>query len=82
MDIEGQAPERESLVVVKHESGQAGFAVDTLYGEGQLVIKPLGRLFKQLPGVSASTILDSGRVALVLDIPGLIRESTGQSRLM
>jgi two-component system chemotaxis sensor kinase CheA len=81
-DIEGQAPERESLVVVKHESGQAGFAVDTLYGEGQLVIKPLGRLFKQLPGVSASTILDSGRVALVLDIPGLIRESTGQSRLM
>jgi two-component system chemotaxis sensor kinase CheA len=81
-DIAGLPPERESLVVVKHESGQAGFAVDTLHGEGQLVIKPLGRLFKQLPGVSASTILDSGRVALVLDIPGLIRESTGQSRLM
>ena len=81
-DIEGEPPERESLVVVKHELGQAGFAVDTLHGEGQLVIKPLGRLFKQLPGVSASTILDSGRVALVLDIPGLIRESTSQSRLM
>lgn len=73
--ISGDPPERESLIIVRHEAGQAGFAVDDLYGEGQVVIKPLGKLFKQLVGVSGSTVLDNGRVALVLDIPALVQES-------
>jgi two-component system, chemotaxis family, sensor kinase CheA len=77
-DVTGLPPARESLVLVKHDAGHAGFAVDNLYGQGQVVIKPLGKLFSRLPGVSGSTVLGDGRVALVLDIPALIRESAGQ----
>ena len=80
-DVGGESPERESVVVVKHETGLTGLAVDALHGKGQVVVKPLGKLFRQVPGVSASTILSSGRVALVLDIPALVRESTRQARV-
>jgi two-component system chemotaxis sensor kinase CheA len=72
----GTAPQRENVVIVQHGSGEAGIAVDTLYGESQCVIKPLGRLFHGLSGVSGSTILGNGRVALILDIPNLLRSVT------
>lgn len=65
---------REDIVVVQHGGRQAGLAVDSLYGETQVVIKPIGRLFRGLPGVAGSTILGSGRVALILDVPSLLRE--------
>ncbi len=74
----GAAPQRESMVVVRHEGGQAGLAVDALYGESQTVIKPLGKLFHGLPGVSGSTILGNGRVALILDVAALLREALQQ----
>ena len=62
------------MVVVRQGGGKAGLAVDVLHGESQAVIKPLGTLFRGLPGVSGSTILGDGRVALILDVPGLLRE--------
>jgi two-component system chemotaxis sensor kinase CheA len=68
-------PSRESVVVIRHEGTRIGLVVDTLLGEGQVVIKPLGRLFHNLPGISGSTILGSGRVALILDLPSLVREA-------
>lgn len=74
----GQAPGRENIVVVQHGSGQAGIAVDVLYGASQTVIKPLGELFQGLPGIAGSTILGNGRVALILDVPGLLREAVGR----
>jgi chemotaxis protein histidine kinase CheA len=60
--------------VVQHGSRQAGIAVDVLHGASQAVIKPLAELFKGLPGVAGSTILGTGRVALILDVPGLLRK--------
>jgi two-component system chemotaxis sensor kinase CheA len=66
---------RESVVVIRHEGTRIGLVVDTLLGEGQVVIKPLGRLFQNLPGISGSTILGSGRIALILDLPSLVREA-------
>jgi len=66
---------RENIVIVQHAGGRAGLAVDLLYGESQAVIKPLGKLFHGLPGVSGSTILGNGRVALILDVPSLVREA-------
>jgi two-component system chemotaxis sensor kinase CheA len=66
-------PHRENIVVVQHGAGQAGIAVDVLYGASQAVIKPLGELFEGLPGIAGSTILGNGRVALILDVPGLLR---------
>src|SRR5262249_31956201 len=68
----GPAPVREHLVVVNHGDAHAGLAVDTLYGEGQAVIKSLGRSLGALPGVSGSTILGNGRVALILDVAQLL----------
>ena len=68
-----QRPARENVVVVHREGGQAGIAVETLLGECQAIIKPLDRLFRNVPGVSGSTILDNGRVALILDVSTLLR---------
>jgi len=62
-------------VVVQHAAGKAGLAVDALYGERQTVIKPLGTLFQSLPGIAGSAILGTGRVALILDVAGLLREA-------
>ena len=71
------APQREQVLVVRHEGGRAGLVVDVLYGESQTVIKPLGRLFQGLPGIAGSAILGSGKVALILDVPALFREAAG-----
>jgi len=80
-DFHTDSPARENLVVVRHESRVAGLAVDALQGESQVVIKPLGKLFYGLTGVSGSTILGNGRVALILDVATLLRGvAEGQSR--
>lgn len=64
---------RQSVIVVQYEGGRAGLAVDELLGESQAIIKPLDRLFRKIPGISGSTILADGRVALILDITTLMR---------
>ncbi|MFZ2853901.1 MAG: chemotaxis protein CheA, partial [Rhodocyclaceae bacterium] len=63
---------RQSIVVVRFDGRKAGIVVDRLLGDCQAVIKPLGRLFEKLRGISGSTILGSGEVALILDVPQLI----------
>jgi two-component system chemotaxis sensor kinase CheA len=69
-----QLPIRENVVVIHREGGYAGIAVEKLLGECQAIIKPLNRIFRDVPGVSGSTILDDGRVALILDTGALLRE--------
>ncbi|WDT75152.1 MAG: chemotaxis protein CheA [Candidatus Manganitrophus sp.] len=71
----GSPPRRQSVVVVNSGGKEAGLVVDLLHGEMQAVIKSLGKLFQGLPGISGSTILGDGRVALILDVPGLLREA-------
>ena len=71
--LSGSRGTRQNVVVVQHESKRAGLAVDALYGASQTVIKPLAHLFKDVPGVSGSAILGNGRVALILDVPALLR---------
>lgn len=69
--VNGKKPTRENIVVVRQGKQQLGLVVDTLLGEQQIVIKPLGALFESLHDISGSSILGSGHVALILDIPGL-----------
>ena len=76
--VAGDAPAREHVLVVQHAGGRAGIAVDTLFGERQAVIKSLGTVLDGLSGVSGSTILGDGKVALILDVPALLREATGR----
>lgn len=75
----GKAAEREKIIVVEYQGGRAGLAADELLGEQQAVIKPLGRLFQGIRGVSGSTILGNGRVALILDVPALCGEAIRRS---
>ena len=71
----GVAPERENVLVLRVQEQRVGLVVDRLFGESQTVIKPLGRVLGELPGVSGSAILGNGRVALILDVDGLLREA-------
>jgi two-component system, chemotaxis family, sensor kinase CheA len=68
----GTEPERESVVVVRQDLTRAGLVVDRLHGQNQAVIKPLGDLFRGVRGLCGSTILGDGRVAFILDVPGLL----------
>jgi len=65
---------RENVVVVQCAEYKAGLVVDELQGEFQTVIKPLGKLFGALRGISGSTILGNGAVALILDVPTLVKQ--------
>ncbi|WGW01579.1 chemotaxis protein CheA [Vibrio sp. YMD68] len=79
--------EQEALVVVQFGSFRAGLIVDTLSGEYQTVVKPLGPIFEGLRGVSGATILGNGDVAIILDVLALIQiilsrnETEGKQRL-
>lgn len=68
----GNSARRENVLVVQPGQRKIGLVVDELKGELQTVIKPLGPLFDQLKGVSGSTILGSGEVALMLDVGALL----------
>ncbi len=80
LHLPGPPAERENVVVVQHGNQVAGVAVEELHGESSAVIKPLGSLFKGIPGIAGSTILGNGRVALILDVPGLLREALRAAR--
>jgi two-component system chemotaxis sensor kinase CheA len=71
---EGDPPRRENVVVVRYAGIRAGLVVDQLMGEFQTVIKPVGKLFEGARGIGGFTILGSGAVALILDIPGLLNQ--------
>lgn len=77
-DIEGEQPRRENVVVVHYAGQKAGLVVDCLLGEFQTVIKPLGGVFRHLRGISGSTILGSGEVALILDVPATIQHAANR----
>ena len=61
------------IMVVEGEGRRVGLFVDELLGQQQVVIKSLETNFRRVDGVSGATILGDGAVALILDVPGLIR---------
>ena len=71
--------QRENVVVVQYAGRRAGLVVDALMGEFQTVIRPLGEVFNGLDGISGFTILGNGNVALILDVPGLVRRVVHQT---
>lgn len=76
--LETIEPERISVVVIKSGSHSYGVMVDVLLGQHQTVIKPLGRMFRSLRGMSGSSILGSGEVALILDVNSLGEFAAGK----
>jgi two-component system, chemotaxis family, sensor kinase CheA len=69
--LDSPQPERCSVVVVRAGNRRFGVMVDALLGQHQTVIKPLGQMLRSLRGVSGSSILGSGEVALIFDAPAL-----------
>ena len=78
--IGGAAPSRQSVVVVEYADSRVGLVVDRLMGASQTVIKPLGRLLRKTKGIEGSTILGSGEVALVLDVPQIAHIATSRTK--
>ncbi|MES2824390.1 MAG: chemotaxis protein CheA [Pseudomonadota bacterium] len=70
--LQKQKDMREQLVVVQFGEKRAGIVVDSLFGEMQTVVKPMGPIFQALKGIGGSSLLGTGAVALILDIPQLI----------
>jgi len=77
-EIAERGGRRENIVVVQYAGQKIGLVVDELMGEFQTVIKPLGSIFKHIKGIGGSTILGSGDVALILDVPSLVALTTVQ----
>lgn len=67
-DAVGQEPEIEQIVIANSQEARVGFVVDQVVGDYQTVIKPLGRMFRDVEGLSGATILGDGTVALILDV--------------
>jgi two-component system chemotaxis sensor kinase CheA len=77
--LSGAPARRQSIVVVRYGSSRAGLVVDTLLGEFQTVIKPLGKVFAGARFLSGSSILGNGDVALILDMAALLNGVEGES---
>ncbi|MGS0691396.1 chemotaxis protein CheA [Shewanella sp. 30m-9] len=61
------------VVIVQLGTMQIGFVVDSLIGQEEVVIKPLGTLLHGTPGMAGATITSDGGIALILDVPGLLK---------
>ncbi|QSA98691.1 chemotaxis protein CheW [Methylococcus sp. EFPC2] len=68
-------PERGTLMIVEADGVRAALLVDELLGQHQVVIKSLESNYRKVPGISGATIMGDGRVALIIDITGMVRLS-------
>jgi two-component system chemotaxis sensor kinase CheA len=78
---DGEPPGIEQVVIAEVDGQRVGFAVDHVIGEHQTVIKAMGRMYRDIKGISGATILGDGGVALILDLPQLVQEAEIADRL-
>ncbi len=71
---------KQAVVTVAWGKLRVGLVVDELLGKQEIVIKSLGEFIGNVPGLSGCTILGNGRIALIVDIPGLISATMKQSK--
>jgi len=76
LGIPAQAdPDSTVMIVVDTDAGQAVIMVDTIEDQRQVVVKSLEANYRAIPGVSGATILGDGRVALILDVEGVLTQA-------
>ncbi|MCK4711137.1 MAG: chemotaxis protein CheA, partial [Gammaproteobacteria bacterium] len=61
------------VIMTRVGNSSVGFVVDQVIGQEEVVIKPLDKLLQGLPGMAGSTITGDGNIAIILDIPGLLK---------
>jgi len=74
-NLQRQPEERQHLFAVVIQCGKErfGLIVDSLIGEEEVVVKPLGSFVGDIPGISSATILGNGQVALIVDVFNLFK---------
>ncbi|MAF74754.1 MAG: chemotaxis protein CheA [Idiomarinaceae bacterium] len=65
--------ENGHVVVVQIGNQQVGFVVDALIGQEEVVIKPLDKLLQGTPGMAGATITSDGGIALIIDVPSMLK---------
>ena len=68
-----EKPTEAHVVVVQVGMNEVGFVVDQLVGQEEVVIKPLGRMLQGTPGMAGATITGDGRIAIILDVPSMLK---------
>jgi len=74
--VHGAADEEQGeghVVILSVGNQSIGFVVDQLVGQEEVVIKPLGKMLQGTPGMSGATITGDGRIALILDVPSMLK---------
>ena len=66
--------ENRFVIIINIGEKNIAIAVDNLYGEEEIVIKPLGEMLKDVEGIAGATITGDGKVVLILDIKSLIND--------
>ncbi len=74
-EVSSAAPELQQVVITNVNGNHVGFVVDQVIGQHQSVIKSLGRMYREVRGISGATILGDGSVALILDINHLAQRA-------
>ncbi|NNM51913.1 MAG: chemotaxis protein CheA, partial [Pseudomonadales bacterium] len=74
-DAWGQPPSTDNahVVIVTVGTKKVGFVVDQLIGQEEVVIKPLGTMLQGTPGIAGATITGDGRIAMILDVPSMLK---------
>ncbi|QGT77895.1 chemotaxis protein CheA [Guyparkeria halophila] len=82
--LRGEKPgtrcETDQVVMVQHGAQLMALVVDSVIGQEEVVIKPLGELLRVVDGFAGATITGDGHIALILDLPGMVRRNTGRGR--
>ncbi len=78
-EVEGAPPSIEQIVITGVEGRRVGIVVDRVIGEHQTVIKSLGRVYRDAEGISGATIRGDGTLALILDVPRLVRSVVAET---
>jgi len=73
--------DRGHVVIVQLGNQQIGFVVDSLIGQEEVVIKPLDRLLHGTPGMAGATITSDGGIALIIDVPNMLKYYSKKSIL-
>lgn len=76
LDIPGEGPVIEKIVIARHEGQRVGLVVDRVIGTHQTVIQSLGRFYRNVKVCSGATIMGDGRVALIFSIEALVQHAT------
>ena len=71
------AEDSAHVVIVTVGTQRVGFVVDQLIGQEEVVIKPLGQMLQGTPGMAGATITGDGRIALILDVPSMLKRYAG-----